>query len=81
MTVWRWTLWTVSVFAAVMMFLLVFGAKAAPHPQEPPRRASDIPCVRHADPGLAVKGGRIRIARDRQGCVRWRQPTPMVRAR
>lgn len=75
----RWTPAVLAVLIGAGGIATIKLSEAAPHPPEPPRRASDVRCVRHADPDLAVKGDRARIARDRHGCIRWRPPTPMVR--
>lgn len=91
MTVWRWTIWTVTVFAGLMALAMVFvrPADAAPTPDTPPERhplvsIAELTCEQPpARMMLAMRrDGRIMISFvDSDGCLRWRPWTPMVRAR
>ncbi|MEC5289359.1 MULTISPECIES: hypothetical protein [unclassified Aurantimonas] len=86
MTLWRWTLWTVTVFAGVMAILLTFDVFAAPQPERPPERRplvsiADLTCkpwngVRQI---MLGRGGDLVVSYpDENGCTRWQPWTPIV---
>ncbi len=76
----RWTLSALAVFAVIAFFgWMASDAAAAPHPQEPPRRLSDIPCVRVLPFDPDATDVRVRAYANLPRCVRLLPWAPMTR--